>query len=194
MIVEPAFARAARRRACRRRRGRSTRRRRETARRSGPRPPAALAGRDRRGDEVGMIFGRARMNDSDIRLDAVLRVFPHAAQDGLAERLADALDRDAVENLLEKAADDQPRRFLAGQAAGLGVEDQLFIDLAASWSRACSGRRRTRSRGRESSRPGRRRRAAGCRSAGSRWSCTACGSTLIMPRQTVRDLSCRAAL
>ena len=49
----------------------------------------------------------------------------------MAQRFADAFDRDAIEDLLEEAADDQSRGFFAGQAARLGVKNQLFIHFAA---------------------------------------------------------------
>src|SRR5262245_61954497 len=61
----------------------------------------------------------------------MLCVLAHAAQDRLTECLTDAFDRNAIEDLLEKAADDQPRRLLSREAARLGVENQLFINLTA---------------------------------------------------------------
>src|SRR5687767_2357151 len=70
--------------------------------------------------------GTAATGQTSIKSD----IFAHPAADGIAERIAHALDRDPVEDLLEKAADNHARRFLPRQPAGLAVEDQLFVDLA----------------------------------------------------------------
>lgn len=61
-----------------------------------------------------------------------LRVFADAAGDRQAERFANGLDRDPVEDLLKEASDDHLDRFFAGKATRAGVEDQLFIDAARS--------------------------------------------------------------
>src|SRR6476619_524895 len=59
-----------------------------------------------------------------------LYVFSNFAQNRLPQCFPHAFDRDPVENLLEEAADDHAGGFLAGEAAGLGVENQLFVHLA----------------------------------------------------------------
>src|SRR6266436_3781601 len=61
-------------------------------------------------------------------LDSLVLANPPA--DGLGQRLADALDRDAVENLLEEAGHDQTDGLLAGQAAAAGVEYLLVVHAA----------------------------------------------------------------
>src|SRR5262245_20267238 len=58
-------------------------------------------------------------------------IFANSPQNGLAEGLADTFDRNAVEDLLEEATDDQPRSFLPREAARLGIKNQLFVDFAA---------------------------------------------------------------
>ena len=51
----------------------------------------------------------------------------NALPNGIAQGVAHAVDRDPVEHLLEEAGDDHADRFLAGQAAGEGVEDLLVV-------------------------------------------------------------------
>ncbi len=60
-----------------------------------------------------------------------LLVVTHSSGDGRAQRFANAVDRNAVENLLEEAGDDHANRFLPRETAGLSVEDQFFVDSAA---------------------------------------------------------------
>ena len=55
----------------------------------------------------------------------------HPPANRLAQRFADALDRDPVEHLLEEAGDDHPHRFAARVAAGHRVEHLLLVDAAA---------------------------------------------------------------
>src|SRR6476469_7998062 len=59
-----------------------------------------------------------------------LYVFSNFAKYRLSQCFSHAFDRDPVENLLEEAADDHAGGFFAGEAAGLGVKNQLFVHLA----------------------------------------------------------------
>src|SRR5205809_4422803 len=73
------------------------------------------------GSERSVVFATRMKSD----------ILANSPQNRVAQRITDALDGNAIENLLEKAADDQARGFFARQSARLGVKNQLFIDLAA---------------------------------------------------------------
>ena len=120
-------------------------------------------------------------------------VLANPAADRLAECFADAFDRNPVEHLLEEAGDDHADRLIAGHAAAAAVEDLLVVDAAA-------GRRvgaadvvgfDFESRDRIGACLGRQQQVVVPLVAVGLW---ALGSTPIIPRQTVRERSCRAAL
>ena len=99
---------------------------------------------------------------------AVLLVFANAAGNGQSQRIADAFDRDPIEDLLEEPGHDHANRFLAGEAAALGVEDQFFVDATAGRTvRAADVVRFDLQTGNRIG-PGCRRTAADCRCADSR--------------------------
>src|SRR5438270_3902570 len=52
----------------------------------------------------------------------------NARRECLCERLADRRQLDPVEDVLEKAADDQPLGVLARETAGHGVEELVAVD------------------------------------------------------------------
>ena len=97
-----------------------------------------------------------------------LFVFPNSTADGFAQGFPDAIDRNAVEYLLEETGDHHTRGFFAREAAALGVEDHFVVDAAGGRAVRAADVVGLDFQARESSRRGRDRKASGCRYAGSR--------------------------
>jgi hypothetical protein len=57
-----------------------------------------------------------------------LFVLPNLSSDRCAERFADRLDSDSIEDLLEEPGDDHAHGFSPRESSRLGVEDQFFVD------------------------------------------------------------------
>ena len=59
-----------------------------------------------------------------------LLVFPNSTSDGHTQGLSNALDGNAIEDVLEETGHDHLDRFFPCEAAAAGIKDQLFIDAA----------------------------------------------------------------
>ena len=109
----------------------------------------------------------------------------------MASRTGSELD--ALEHVGEEALHHDALRDLALDAAAHQVEEQLAIDRARPWRRACSARRWCRSRGPGWSPRGPAATAGGCGSPGTR-RCAGRLATRMTPRQTARDSSASTPL
>ncbi len=57
-----------------------------------------------------------------------LFVFADAACNGTAQRVANTLNRNPIEDLLEEACHNCPNGLFSRESAALRVEDQFFVD------------------------------------------------------------------
>ena len=120
--------------------------------------------------------------------------FSNSPADCLIEGFTNAFDCNPIEHLAEKPRHDRADSFFAGKAPGLAIKDLLVIDTAC---------RRTVGAANVVGLDFQAGDRVGSSffgeheivvAAGSRWSRWAIGSTLIMPRHTSRDWSCKPPL
>src|SRR5215467_14462162 len=86
---------------------------------------------EREYSKIGSRGKRCREREREFRWsDFRLLVLTNSPADGFAERFADAVDGDAVKDLLEEAGDDHTCGLFARQAAALSVEEHFVVHAA----------------------------------------------------------------